>query len=74
MAQTGPDGCTLGNMHQNDGCYDRVIDATMYLQEELTHGAHPCAKRLYRAFWPIPQEETDANAESTINRTLCYTR
>ena len=72
MAQLGRDGYSLESMSQDNWYYDRVMETNVYYREQLLHGVNPYVMEPYHVYWPIPQNEIEANVEGNINQTPGY--
>lgn len=72
MAQLGRNGYSIENMSQDNWYYDRVISKNVYYREEMTYGANTYRIRPYHVYWPVPQDEIDANVKGNINQNEGY--
>ncbi|SHF70125.1 Starch-binding associating with outer membrane [Fodinibius roseus] len=72
MAQSGRNGYSIDNMSQDNWYYDRVTGKNVYYREELTYGANTYRIRPYHVYWPVPQDEIDANVQGNINQNEGY--
>jgi len=75
MAQLGVNGYSLDNMHQNNWWYERTMAKNIYFRNNLQiHGLETNTYRLdaSRIYWPVPQDEIDANINGTINQWKGY--
>jgi len=75
LAQLGRDGYSLENMAQNNWWYDRTIEHNKFFRENLQISGF--ATNTYvlapsRVYWPVPQDEIDANSDGTINQWRGY--
>jgi hypothetical protein len=73
MAQLGRSGYSLESMSQDNWYYDRVVDKNVYFREQIQFGPNIYRIEPHHVYWPIPQNEINANVEGHINQAPGYT-